>query len=171
MVPLRRVLDTGALRALPARLLLLALLWWILAEGALESAGFGLVAVLLVGVATALLFPPSTPRLRWWRLPRFLIWFFARSLLAGLDVSRRLVQPVVPLRAGVLSVDLWLPPGAPRWWLANTLSLLPGTLSVVLQERGIEIHGLDLDQDLRGEVVRAQAQVARLYGVSREGRA
>lgn len=160
-------MGTGALRTLPARLVLLVLLWWILAEGALESAGFGLVVVLLVAVATGLLFPPSPPELRWWRLPRFLLWFSGRSLLAGLDVSRRLVQPVVPLHAGVLNMELWLPPGPPRWWLANTLSLLPGTLSVVLQERDIEVHCLDLDQDLRSEILRAQSQVARLFDIPR----
>lgn len=153
------------------RALLVLLLWWILSEGDRAGLFFGVLMSALVTGSSLWLFPPTGQSLQWRRLPGFLLWFFWRSLLAGIDVAGRLLKPGLPLNPGVLSLTLDLPPGPARWWLANSLSLLPGTLSVELRGRSIEVHSLDTRMDIRGDVADAQRRVADLYGLGVAGAA
>lgn len=146
------------------RALLALCLWWVLSEGDRSSLAFGLVMAILVTATSLWLFPPVGPRLRWHRLPGYLLWFTGRSLLAGVDVARRLLAPALPLNPGRVTLELNLPEGPPRWWLANSLSLLPGTLSVDLRGQRIEVHTLDTQSDIAQEVEQAQRRVAVLYG-------
>tara|TARA_R100000900_G_scaffold22441_2_gene17836 strand:+ start:46447 stop:46974 length:528 start_codon:yes stop_codon:yes gene_type:complete len=146
------------------RVLFAAFLWWVLSEGRADSWGFGVLMALLVTGISLGLFPPVGPRLRWRRLPGYLLWFAGRSLLAGVDVARRLLAPGLPLNPGRVTLDLDLPDGPPRWWLANSLSLLPGTLSVALHGQQIEVHTLDTRSDIAREVEEARRRVGVLYG-------
>lgn len=151
-----------------SRVLVMLALWWVLAEGAAGSWLFGLLVAFLVALASLLIFSPGSARLQWWRLPGFLVWFIWQSLLAGLDVSVRLLRRRVLVQPAVLTLDLALPEGAPRWWLANTLSLLPGSISVDFRESVIEVHSLDASRDVGADVLRAQQRVARLFGLQLE---
>lgn len=146
------------------RTTLMLFLWWVLSEGDLAGLAFGILMVVLVTTVSLWLFPPTGWYLRWWRLPGFLCWFVGRSLLAGLDVAGRLLQPRLRLHPGVVTLPLMLSAGPPCWWLANSLSLLPGTLSVELREQSIEVHSLDTRLDVPRAVADAQRRVADLYG-------
>ncbi len=160
------------LPTLVLRWLMFSLVWWALTDGDASGFVFGLAVSFLVAWISLLLFPPSRYLIRLQALPGFVLFFLSRSLLAAFDVSRRLLSPSLPVTPGYLRAVLSLPEGAPRWVLANTLSLLPGTLSVTLEGNEIELHCLDLTQPVRQDLEYTQARVAALFGLTpsqREG--
>lgn len=153
------------LPTLVLRWLLLSLVWWSLTDGDASGLVFGAAVGLLVAWISLVLFPPSLHVIRLRALPGFVLFFLSRSLLAAIDVSRRLLSPSLPVTPGYLRAELSLPEGVPRWLLANTLSLLPGTLSVTLQGDEIELHCLDLTQPVRQDFEYTEMRVAALFGL------
>jgi multicomponent Na+:H+ antiporter subunit E len=143
----------------------LGLVWWILTEGDPAGLWFGLAVTVLVTLASLRLFPPSGNRLNPARVLVFSAWFLGQSVAAGLDVTRRLLSPRMPIRPGRVTLTLLLPEGGPRWLLANTLSLMPGTLSVVIEGDLLELHCLDTTQPVEPSVRRAERHLARLFNV------
>lgn len=147
------------------RLFLLAGLWLVLTNGSPGAWGFGLAVVVLVWLMSRRLFPPGEYHLQPLQLPLFLGWFLGRSLVAGWDVSRRLLAPTLVIAPGERTVPLTLPQGSPQWLLANLLSLMPGTLSVEIQGQALLLHCLDTRQDVHADVAAAERRVARLFGL------
>ena len=143
-----------------------ALLWWILTGGEAGSWVIGLPAVVGAGVASHLLRSGSTGG---WHLPglaRFLPFFLWRSLVGGADVARRALRPRLTLAPALLNYRWRLPPGPWRVAFANSVSLLPGTLSVDLRGHCLIVHVLDQRQPIRAELCRLEELIARLYGRS-----
>ena len=152
--------------ALVLRLLLAAFCWWLISEGRVDSWVVGVPAVLAAVAFSFYLQPPSQYRLS---LPGILAfwWFFTRqSLVAGMDVAKRILSPEMPIQPGEVTLELHLPEGAPRWLLAMTLSLLPGTLSVRLEEKSLVLHCLDIGEPVEVEVLNAERRVAAVFGLS-----
>lgn len=147
------------------RILLLAVVWLVLTDGDPSGWLFGVVLVPLVALVWHRLFPVSEHRIRLSRVPLFLVWFGRQSLVAGLDVARRLLTPGLPVQPGFRSFRLQFARGGPRWLLANCLSLLPGTLSVTLDGDRLELHCLDTGADVHGDVHTAALRVAGLFGL------
>jgi multicomponent Na+:H+ antiporter subunit E len=138
--------------------------WWILTEGDRGGLGFGVAVALVVSFYTVRAFAPPRHRIRLHRLPSFGLFFLVRSVLAGVDVARRLLRPTLPISPGRLVMRVTLPGGGPTWLLANTLSLLPGTVTSRLEGDELELHCLDLEGDVAASVRQAEAQVASLFG-------
>jgi multicomponent Na+:H+ antiporter subunit E len=158
--------NAGAITCASAyaiRAALLLVLWWAFTE-ATGGWSFGVPLAALAAAVSLWLTPPArhVPRLR--RLPAFAAYFLLQSLRAGWDVARRTLHPRLPLRPGLLRLPARLPDGAPTWWLMITLSLLPGTLSVRLDGRTLEVHCLDAGSDAAADVHAAQIQLAALFG-------
>lgn len=149
-----------------ARAVMLAVVWWMLTLGDPSARGFGAVVIALVAALSVLLFPPSIHRLRPLGLVQFLTYFLGHSIIAGIDVARRLLTPSLPIRPGEITLSLRLPEGGPRWLLANTLSLMPGTLSVHLEENQLTVHCLDTSDAIEPGVRQAEFQVARAFGIT-----
>lgn len=156
------VAMTGA-RAYAIRVVLLLVLWWALTEA---SGGWsiGVPLAALAAAASLWLTPPARHVLHLRRAPAFAAYFLLQSLRAGWDVARRTLHPRLPLRPGMLRLPARLPDGAPTWWLMITISLLPGTLSVRLDGRTLEVHCLDVGRDAAADVHAAQVQLAALFG-------
>lgn len=99
---------------------------------------------LLVGAAFAaigalvgsLLVPGEAHRWRPLRLLGFAAWFLLASWRGGVDVLRRAAAPALPVSPRLHRHRLALPPGLPRTVFISVLSLVPGTLSVDLEEAG-----------------------------------
>jgi multicomponent Na+:H+ antiporter subunit E len=140
--------------------------WWVLTLGDVDGLVFGAVVTALASVYSMRLFPPSSYRVRPLGLLAFVGYFTSRSVVAGLDVARRLLSPALPVEPGEIPVTLSLPPGSPRWLLANTLSLMPGTLSVLLEEDQLILHCLDTSAPVIEDVRATERQVARMFGIS-----
>lgn len=89
------------------------------------------------------LLPPPPWRLRWRAVPGFLGFFLREMFLGGVDVARRALQPSMPLSPGYLTYRPRLESDAARLFMTWTVGLLPGTASVQLQRRSLEVHVLD----------------------------
>jgi len=137
--------------------------WWALAEGEAAAVAFGLGAVPLIALLSWRLFPPGARRPRVLATFAFGGYFLVGSVAAGVDVARRLLSPRLPISPGYMSYKTSLPAGSPRWLLANTLSLLPGTLSVTLRGPEIELHCLDTTAEVHDAVARAEEHIARMF--------
>lgn len=102
----------------------------------------------------------------WYELLRFVPIFLMRSLLGGADVAWRAFHPGVPIAPELITYPLRLPPGLSRVFMANTVSLLPGTLSAELGENCLTVHVLDGRQDYLSELESVEQNVARMFGAS-----
>lgn len=145
------------------RSLELAGIWLILTGAATSALLPGLLVVLPAALASLLL--PPVPAWSWLPLGlcRFLPFFLFRSLLAGIDVARRAFSPHPRLNPGLITYAWRLPPGPARIFLANTVSLLPGTLSVGLEADQLIVHTLDDNPKLEQELSQLETMVGQLF--------
>ncbi len=140
-----------------------ALVWWALSGGVPSSWWIGAPAVLLAALASVALVPRVGAS--WSGVLRFVPFFAWRSLLGGVDVARRAFHPRLPIAPGLVEHALRLPPGLPRVFMANTVSLLPGTLSAELADDVLTVHVLDREKDAGADLAAVERAVARLFGV------
>jgi multicomponent Na+:H+ antiporter subunit E len=140
----------GLVAAWPAvlcRFCLYALFWLLLAGfDPADLSGFA-VAVAGATWASLILLPPG----RWRTAPLGLAWlvlrFPAQSVLAGVDVAWRAMQPELKLRPGFVAFQCQLPPGTAREAFCTLASLLPGTLPSGIDANGaLRVHCLDIGQ-------------------------
>jgi len=150
-------------RRLGRRSLELAAIWLILTGGHADAWLPGLAVVVSAALASLLLPVSRAWRWRLGGLCRFLPFFLLRSLLAGLDVARRALAPDPALRPGLHRYHWQLPEGPARIFFLNTVSLLPGTLSVGLDREGLLIHTINADRDLDGELAKLEKMVMLLF--------
>jgi len=146
------------------RTVIFALLWWILTEGAPNSWLVGVPVVLLAVLASEALLPGVS-----WSLHgavRFVPFFLWHSLHGGVDVARRALHPRLPISPELFDYRWRLPPGLPRVFMANTVSLLPGTLSAEMDEEYLRVHVLDQTGNFVSGLAVVEARVARLFGLS-----
>lgn len=153
-------------RAFSLRAGALYFIWWVLIEGDPSGLMFGVAIVVPVSILSCVFYPATGYRLHLPGTLAFASYFIVRSAVAGVDIARRLLSPVVRVNPGYLTVSTRLPEGSPRWLLANTLSLMPGTLSVRLQDNRLELHCLDLDLPVAEGVRATEQKVAGLFGLS-----
>jgi multicomponent Na+:H+ antiporter subunit E len=139
-------------------------LWLILSGFDAASLLIGAPAI-LTGAALTFLFPAAPP----WRIAPlaalgFAAFFAWQSVRGALDVARRALDPRLPLKPGFRTVILTLRPDAGRVLLANTISLLPGTLSAEIEGRRLIVHTLDLESDLAAEVGDLESRIRAVFG-------
>lgn len=151
------------LRTSLLRLVLFALMWWILTDGAMGSWPIGLPVVLLATLVSVMLTPPLSWSLR--GILRFIPYFLWYSIRGGVDVARRALHPRLPISPGLVDYRFRLPPGLPRIFMANTVSLLPGTLSVELGEEILHIHVLDETGVIDEELNMLENRLADIFGL------
>lgn len=115
------------------------------------------------------LLPPAPPglRLRSWALLRYALRFMVQSLVAGLDVARRALDPRLPLEPGLLHQPTALDGAAHRAVFAALTSQVPGTLAVDLDEPGrLLYHCLDRRQDAAGGLAADEALFREALGIA-----
>ncbi|MGF1470651.1 MAG: Na+/H+ antiporter subunit E [Rubrobacteraceae bacterium] len=153
------------LRSSALRFITLALLWLALTEGDLGTWWLGFLAAGAATLSSLVLLPPAE---RPWSpigVIRFVGFFLRQSLLGGVDVALRALKPGINLDPGLVEYTTRLPPGLPRVLFANTISLLPGTLSAEIRDRQLLVHTLATSPGLREELRSAEEVVAGLFGV------
>lgn len=149
-----------------SRGVLFTLIWWILTDGTLLSWWIGIPVVLMAIAASAALLPAQP--LVWHEFLGFVPFFLMRSLRGGADVAWRAFHPSMPISPNLIEYRTQLPPGLPQVFMANTISLLPGTLSAELDRGVIKVHVLDGRSDFLAELKAVEQRVARLFGTSLE---
>jgi multicomponent Na+:H+ antiporter subunit E len=108
------------------------------------------------------LLPPGSHRLRLAALPRLALRFLWQSVVAGADVARGAFDPRLPLEPGVVVYPTKYPRGPARNAFASLTSLLPGTVPVGDDDRGLEYHCLDVGQPVTEQLAAEENAVARV---------
>lgn len=142
------------------RLTFFAALWLILTRD--EAVPLGVAVVPAASWLSLKLLPATRPV----RLLALLVMaprFVRRSLLGGVDVARRALDPRLPLNPGWIEIPIDLPDGG-RVALGGELSLMPGTLAAGSDRGRLLVHVLDRDQDIEGAVRAEEASLGRAAG-------
>jgi multisubunit Na+/H+ antiporter MnhE subunit len=87
----------------------------------------------------------------------------------GIAYNKRLLSACFrnPLPTGVLFIyPLRLSPGLPQVFMANTASLLPGTLSAALDRSVLKVPVLDRRNDFLSELEAVEQSIDRIFGTS-----
>jgi multicomponent Na+:H+ antiporter subunit E len=144
----------------------LAMAWFILSGGAPSSWFVGIPAIALCMVVIRRL--PSEGPWRWTvaGILEFLPYFIWQSIRSGLQVAWFAVHPRVPLSPRLLYYDVSLANRPARVFFANSVSLLPGTLSCILAEGLLVVHALTSDPSVEDDLATLENKVARLFGLA-----
>jgi multicomponent Na+:H+ antiporter subunit E len=128
--------------------------FWLLLAAPLSRESADLAADLAVGLcavaaatwASYRLIPADSVHIRFGALLRLLGRFLWQSILGGLDVAWRAMQPRPGLKTGYLAFPVRLPPGSARAGFGALTSLVPGTLPLGSDPQGrLLYHCLDMD--------------------------
>ena len=99
---------------------------------------------------------------------RFLIHFTGHAFWGGIDVSWRALHFRCPLAPTLVTYPFELKNSFAAVFFANSISLLPGTLSADLQDRQVVVHVLDRNRDVRRDLRLLELKVAELFGENME---
>ena len=98
-------------------------------------------------------------------LTEFVLRFLYKSIVAGIDVARRALDPRLPLRPGIVIYHTHLPQGVTQSAFCTEVSLLPGTLPCGSNDKsGISIHCLDVTQPVAEHLAAEEALFTRALG-------
>lgn len=146
------------------RILLFALLWWILTGGNPASWGVGIPAVLATTYISLRLSRKIFFSLDYFSLLRFIPVFLWQSLRAGIDVARRVFQPQLPISPGLVEIPTRLLPESPaHTLLVKVINLLPGTLVVRIHYHRLTLHLLDIRTPILAEIQVLESRIAALF--------
>jgi len=154
-----RARSVGAVR-LTARAFVFAILWAVLSDG--DGWGIGIPVVLIATAATWRASPATGLSIT--GLLRFLPYFFWNSLRGGLDVAVRALHPALPINPALTDYDLRLASTAARIVMANTVTLLPGTLCAELTGDVLRVHVLNEPDGVTKMLETLEQRVADLFG-------
>ena len=80
-----------------------------------------------------------------WYLPIFL-W---ECIKANIDVAYRVLHPKMPIKPGIVKVKTQLKTDMAKTFLANSITMTPGTLSVDIKADSLYIHWIYVrDEDV-----------------------
>jgi multicomponent Na+:H+ antiporter subunit E len=135
---------------------------WIVLDQSAKPADVAVGLLTSVGAAwvSLRLLPPASGRVRFVALVALLPRFLWQSLVAGVDVARRVFHLRVPLSPGFVDYPVRLPRGSARNAFELISSLLPGSVPSDESETAIEYHCLDVGQP----VVEQLAAEEKAYG-------
>lgn len=129
--------------------LMFAALWLVLMPSAKPvDLAFGVFSSVAATWTSLHLLPREAGHLRLRALLAFVPHFLWQSVLAGVDVARRALDPRMPMRPGFVSCPVGFPPGLARNEFASIMSLLPGSVPVGETEASIIYHCVDVSEPL-----------------------
>lgn len=145
-------------------------LWLILAGGADPAdSPAGIVVVVAATWASLLLLPPGEAHVSPVALGSLLLRFLRQSIVAGVDVAWRALDPQLPLRPGLVIYAARLPPGPALDAFCALTSLAPGTLPAGTDENGaIIVHCLDVGQPVASHLAADETLLAHALGHGRD---
>jgi multicomponent Na+:H+ antiporter subunit E len=147
-----------------SRMSFFSVVWWFLTEGDLNSWPVGVVVIVLTVLSSVFLLPPL--HFSWLGLLKFIPFFLWHSLLGGIDTAKRALSIEMNITPTLFNYRWSLPVGLPRVFMANIVSLLPGTMTAELTEDYLIIHILDEKTDFMTELKAVEKSVATLFAVN-----
>lgn len=160
---LQRIAGTWTPSTIILRVGIMSLLWFVLAEGEFRYWGLVLLAVLGGAGASLVLVPASGLGFSLTGWARFIPFFLWQSVLGGIDVAMRSIAIPVRLDPGYVEMDFRLTDEPARVFVANTMSLMPGTLSVSLDGDRLRMHVLDRSMPNADRAREVETHVARMF--------
>ncbi len=125
----------------------------------------GLVAIAGATWTSLRFLPRTSGRLRLASLASLLASFFRQSVVSGIDVAWRALNPRIRLRPGLVACPLGLPPGSKRSAFCALSSLMPGTLATGADEDGaLLVHCLDVGQPVAANLAAEERLFVRAVG-------
>lgn len=144
----------------------------------------------ILGTLIVAAFPPGAEHGRGFRplaVLGFALWFAKALVLANLTVAAQIIRPRLRLEQGIVAVPLRTSSPLITTFVANSISLTPGTLTVEIRpaEFGVEEHDAGLDptttpvlyvhclvtgdpEDVRAEGLALEARVVRAFGTAED---
>lgn len=153
------------------RIITFSLIWWVLTQGYFDSWILGVPTVILATLMSLHTLPAGD----WhWNIHplgvlRFVLYFLHKTVISSIDVAFRVMHPDMPLKPGLVEYPYRIKGENARVIMANTTSLLPGTLSVELGDNRLLVHSLDVGADVEGELRLLERRIADMYGIKLEG--
>ena len=149
-------------RAVVSRAVGFFALWLVLMQSFIAAdLAVGVAATGAATWASLRLMPPAAEGIRFARLLLMLANLFWQSLVAGIDVSRRVLARKPQLNPGFVRYPLSFSPGMARHAFASITGLYPGTLACGDPGNEVIIHCLELTapviEQLREEERRLQS--------------
>jgi multicomponent Na+:H+ antiporter subunit E len=138
-------------------------LWLVLAGAHLADLPAAAAAVILATWASLKLLQPGGASISIPAVIGLALNFFSQSVVAGVDVARRALDPRMPLRLGFVSYPIGFAPGAARNIFTTLTSLLPGAVPVADRGRELVYHCLDLEQPIASQLAAAEAELSRTF--------
>jgi multicomponent Na+:H+ antiporter subunit E len=156
-------MNRALYRPAALRLLGFFVLWVVVTGGNPADLVAGAVAALAASWASLHLLRRGTSRVRPVALGRLVLRFLRQSVVAGVDVARRALDPRLPINPGFVLYPVRLPPGPGRNTFTGMMSLLPGTVPTGSAEKGeLLIHCLDVGQPVAAQLTEEEALFARV---------
>ncbi len=75
---------------------------------------------------------------------KYLIVFLIALIKSNLDVARRVLDPRLPINPGIVTYHTKLKSDIAKVFLANSITLTPGTLSIDIIDDKLYIHWIDV---------------------------
>jgi len=146
-------------------------IWLVMVGTGLGDVVAGIAAAGLATWCSLALMPPlrGPGGVRPVLLARLFLWFVWGSVLAGLDIARRVFSPALPLAPGWLVYSSRLPRDVPRNLFTSISSLMPGSLCTGTDDSGaLIVHCLDVGQPVARQLADQEAQLAAALGLLTE---
>jgi len=124
------------------------LLFWSLAPAVLVT---GVLFSLIVATALRDIYPDNLHKMmspkRWLFLAIYLPYFAYYCIRANIDVALRVIHPDIPIRPGIVKVRTSLTSDIAKTFLANSITLTPGTLVVDIDDQDVYVHWINIETD------------------------
>ena len=76
---------------------------------------------------------------------KYILLFIIEMIKANIDVARRVINPSLPINPGIVKVKTGLESDYAKLFLANSITLTPGTLTMDVIEDNLYIHWIDVE--------------------------
>ncbi len=140
-------------------------LWLILAGADPADLPAGVIAIVAATWTSLHLLPPGSSHPSPAALARLALRFTRQSIVAGVDVARRALDPRLPLRPDFVIYPAHLPPGPALDAFCTLTSLAPGTLPAGPDASGaIVIHCVDVGQPVAAHLAADERLFTRALG-------
>jgi multicomponent Na+:H+ antiporter subunit E len=166
---MRILVQTGLpalMRSIVTRVASFGLLWWALVDGVFYGLWLAAVFVGAATVASFMLVPANRGPWRVGALVCFLAFFAHQSVIGGIDVSRRALDPKLPIAPAFVQYQLRITHPPAIVLLVDTVSLLPGTVGSRLEGQSLTVHALDSRLPVARTIQRLELHVAALFGIA-----
>ena len=127
---------------------------WLLLTWSFDVQGLiaGAVLAVLFSLVLAGLLPQRVERLfspvRWFWAIAHLLSLMLWIIVANFDVFYRVIHPNLPIRPGIVKVKTSLKTDEGKTFLANSITLTPGTLTIDVIDDWLYVHWINVHENL-----------------------